>query len=163
MIFVNAIRLSSCQVTVSKPFQLVIQQVPVQRYLSKGVARLLQKSISSSLYCYVALLQVFKLSRNPYMWHSSAKQVNSDVVGISIYREDGETVRLKNLTQPFSISLPRKRGQSANYYVVSFEINNSYSHSQVHATFPGSCLMATFATLIVTAQLNINMLAILKK
>ncbi|KAI0208686.1 Polycystic kidney disease protein 1-like 3 [Lamellibrachia satsuma] len=53
-------------------------------------------------------LQVFKLSRNPYMWHSSAKQVNSDVVGLSIYREDGQTVRLKNLTQPVVISIPRK-------------------------------------------------------
>ena len=66
------------------------------------------------------VLQVFKLSRNPYMWHSSAKQVNSDVVGLSIYREDGQTVRLKNLTQPVVISIPRKLGLLAT---VSLQID----------------------------------------
>ena len=48
---------------------------------------------------------------NPFSWHSSAKQVNSDVVGMSIYGEDGETKRLRNLTKPVVVTLPRKFGQ----------------------------------------------------
>ena len=50
------------------------------------------------------------MSRNPYVWHSSAKMVNSLVVGLSICKEDGHIVHRKNLTQPIVIFLPRIHG-----------------------------------------------------
>ena len=60
--------------------------------------------------CILALLQVFCMYRNPYVWHSSAKMVNSLVVGMSIWKEDGHIVHQKNLTQPIVVFLPRKHG-----------------------------------------------------
>ena len=50
------------------------------------------------------------MSSNPYTWHSSARQVNSDVVGLSVYTEDGQIMSVKNLTKPAVISLPRELG-----------------------------------------------------
>ena len=50
------------------------------------------------------------MSKNPYTWHSSVKQVNMDVVGLSVFTDKGESVRLRNLTQHIVIAFPRKLG-----------------------------------------------------
>ena len=61
-----------------------------------------------------SLLQLFQMSRNPYTWHSSAKHVNMDVVGLSIYSDNGEPVHVKKLAQPIVIILPRRLGLFAS-------------------------------------------------
>ncbi|CAH1785596.1 unnamed protein product [Owenia fusiformis] len=77
---------------------------------SADALKLEQNDITSStdIFDKVYQLYMYQMKENPYIWHSSAESVTTDLMGIEMRNSKGNVMKMENLSENITIHLPTK-------------------------------------------------------